>query len=136
MPRKCSEQEWINANQRNYDWYYVTYPALGENGVELPVSFEKLKLFYVLDMDRRNLTPQEGIFNCYENLFEYFIGRITGNIQFQGRSWLELTIENLPGAVAKTFEDLGKGISEALKIPTEIWILLGMIIIILFLWKT
>jgi len=128
---QCTELQWIEENNAFYQWYYDEYPELIENDVTLPITFERLKLFYVLDMEERNLTPQEEMLKCYEHLFSYFLGRLDGTIYVQGRSWIELTIQNFPNAVSETFESIAEGITNPFGIPLFVWLILIIVLIVL-----
>ncbi len=123
----CNENDWIEQNQNNFTWYYSNYPLI-ESGIRLPVSFEKLKLFYVKDMMDRNLQPQAAWLNCYHALFSYLLGRIEGVILFEGSNWFERTIKNLPGAFAKTYEQ----ITNPFGVPLWVWFAgaLGVVLVL------
>jgi len=132
----CTEKKWIAENFSFYSWYYDEYPNLQANGVSLPIPMQKLQLYYVLDMEERNLEPLKEVLNCYEHLFSYFLGRLTGAISFQGRGWLELTMENFPGAVSKTFDDIQEGVT-GLFDELFIWLILIIVALaLIFLIKS
>lgn len=122
----CTQQAWANANKGFYQWYYTNYPQLIQRGIALPPSYSGLKSFYIIDMADRNLTPQTPMLECYEALFSYLLGRIDGTIVFEGRSWLTLVIQNFPGVMKKTLEQ----ITSPFGIPIYIWFLGAAIIII------
>jgi len=123
----CTEIAWIQQNESSYNWYYETYP-LFESGIILPVSMNKLKMFYITDMLKRNLTPLDEYVNCYDNLFSYMIGRVDGMINFEGSNWFERLIKAAPAAFEKTIED----ITSPFGIPLIFWGV-GTIAVILLL---
>ena len=104
----CTRQQWIFQNAGNYNWYYENYPELIYTGVRLPIGTEA--------------TPLQEYLNCYQYLFEYFIGRLTNVINHKGKSWLEYTWQNLPGAFNKTMTQITK----PLGIPITTWLLIGV----------
>jgi len=101
---ECDERTWINQERNNFGWYRQQYPVL--NKLNLPVSMEVLKYFYFSDMQERNLTPNSQYFRCYALLWSYFLGRVSGQINFQGRSVWTLIEQNFPGALRKTSLDI------------------------------
>lgn len=113
----CSEERWIELNESSYTWYYSNYPLI-ESGIRLPVSFERLKLFYITDMRDRNFEPQQAWLNCYHNLFSYLLGRITGVINVEGTNWFERLINAFPVALTKTYEQ----ITSPFGVPLWIWL--------------
>ena len=126
VPFHCTQSAWVDANKGYYQWYYTNYPQLIQRGIDLPASFSRMKSFYIIDMADRNLTPQMQMLNCYEALFSYLLGRIDGTIVFEGRSWLTLTIQNIPGVLENTFGQL----TSPFGIPLYIWAFGAAIIII------
>jgi len=120
----CNENDWINANRNNYDYYYNNFP-LAQNSLELPISPYYLRQFYINDMNERNLTPQEQWLDCYEALFSYLLSRLDGTVTFEGQTWLERTASNLPGAMNSTFS----GIVNPFGVPITLWALAAVIII-------
>lgn len=118
----CTKQAWVFQNAGNYNWYYQNYPELIYTGVRLPIGTEALQIFYIRDMEERNLTPLTEYLECYQYLFEYFIGRLTNVITHRGKTWLEYTWQNLPGAINKTM----KQITNPLGIPITAWLLIGV----------
>jgi len=118
----CTQKAWEFQNASNYAWYYNNYPELIYSGVRLPINNEALQLFYIKDMNERNLSPLSEYLNCYQYLFEYFIGRLTNVITHRGKTWLENTWQNLPGAFNKTI----KQITNPLGIPITTWLLIGV----------
>jgi hypothetical protein len=136
MPPKlsvdCKESDWIAHNKTYYGWYYDTYPVLKDLGVKLPLRYEALQLFYIKDMEERHLTPLKEYLDCYQFLFEYFVGRITNVINSRGKSWWDYTMSNLPGAITKTFKDIGETITNPFGIP--LW-LIGVVVALILIKK-
>lgn len=119
---ECTQDGWIYVNGGYYDWYYQNYPVLVDKGVTLPVDYDLLGIFYVTDMQDRNLEPLDSYINCYKYLFEYFIGRISGAIKVEGKTFLGYTWENLPKAFDKTFTQL----TNPFGIPWWVYLLGGL----------
>jgi len=109
---ECDEWTWINQERNNFSWYRQQYPVL--NKLNLPVSMEVLKYFYFSDMQERNLTPNPQYFECYALLWSYLLGRISGQINFQGRSVWTLIQQNFPNALRKTSLDILNPLSNPL----------------------
>jgi hypothetical protein len=120
----CNEIDWINSEQNNYAWYYQAYPQLKQ--FNLPLSMEFLKYFYSEDMQTRNLNPEDVYLNCYAFLWSYFIGRITGQINFKGKTFWERLPDLFPKAINKTFNQ----VTNPFGISLPIWLLIGVVIIL------
>lgn len=116
----CNEKDWIANNSKAFAWYYSEYPELKEYQLPLPMGF--LKAFYIKDMsDNHNQAAiNVGWLNCYETLFSYFLGRISGANTFVGRTWYQLLIDSFPKAINKTVKD----ISNPFGVP--LWLLIGL----------
>lgn len=121
----CTETEWIQLNKMVYPFYYDTYP-LGESGIILPVSMDKLKLFYVQDMRDRNLTPLNEYLNCYEYLFSYLIGRVSKMITFKGSNWFGRLGTTIPMALGRTYEQ----ILSPFGVPLIVWLIGGLAVVV------
>ena len=114
---ECNEQNWIAGNKDHFNWYYEKYPELIANDISLPVGMDALQRFYIADMMDRNLEPLQEFIECYAHLWSYFLGRLTGVINVKGRTWLQHTLDNLPGAWNKTVQD----ISNPFGVPIWAW---------------
>lgn len=122
----CEQETWEIYNSPYFSYYYDAYPFLLQNGITLPIDKSRLEVFYINDQLSKNLTPQATWVNCYEALFSYFLGVGEGVINTTGRSFLELTAQNLPGAFNKTMHD----ITNPFGVPIWLWALLGVSIYI------
>lgn len=123
----CTEAAWIARNGNNLNFFYGEYPQLAEAGITLPVSLTALQHYYAFDMAERNLQPLPEMLSCYQFLFEYLIGRISNTINTKGRTWWQLTMQNLPGAFNKTMSD----ITNPFGLPLSFWLFAGLLTVVL-----
>lgn len=117
----CREAEWIQQNQNTFSWLYDSYPLV-ESGISLPVSMERLKLFYITDMQERNLDPIQEYLNCYHHLFSYLLGRVSNVIVFKGSNWFQRLVTSIPTAFDRTFQQL----TNPFGIPLMVWVAGGL----------
>ena len=119
---ECNEATWIRNERKNFDWYKQTYPVL--KNYNLPLSMDWLKAFYYYDMNDRNLNPNPEYYSCYAYLWSYFVGRISEQINFEGRTWFQLLSQNFPGAVKKTLYSDIPGL--LLSMPWWVYLIAGV----------
>lgn len=123
MSTLCNYNDWINANKNYYNFYYSTYPFLKNIG--LPLSFEKVKQFYIDDITSRNFEPNQAMLNCYELLFTYFCENYDRTLTNQtgaivGKSGIEYFLNAIPTGISKSVNDVSTSISSVVGITTEI----------------
>jgi len=138
-PYECTfEQYWGDSNNQ-LGWYLSAYPWL-KNISNYPPSFNDLQSFYIQDMNNRNLNPDKTISNCYYYLWSYFLSNypIQGTAaQFQGRTFLQMSLDNLPGAINTSFQQIGTGIYKFVQnvTGTNIFIILALVVAGLYFYK-
>lgn len=138
MALACNFNEWINVNKNYYDFYLNTYPFL--KNMSMPLSFDKVKNFYINDIESRNFEPNPAMLNCYELLFTYFCenyDRTLTNTQgaVVGKTRIEYIVDALPSAISKTANQAAEGVSEIFKIGKQIalyLIIVSVIILVIY----
>lgn len=110
-----TETEWIAQNISLLKWWNENYPDIIKHNVSFPIPHDFLKYYYyqrvkfehpTIDM---NNSFHQNIMNTYDYALDYFLTTYD-TIATPGKTWLDLTIENLPKALRKTGDDLTKGL--------------------------
>jgi hypothetical protein len=140
----CTELQFASDPNQDYSWYLANYTWLQNASPNLPNVVDLLN-FYIDDMNNRNLTPLDEYESCYEYLFSYFLANypIAGtSAQFKGQTFLQMSAANLPGAISKTFGQIGTVVGEAANSLTSnllgvpLWVLLIIVAIVaIFIFK-
>jgi hypothetical protein len=135
---ECDFTSFWNDPNNIYSWYLSAYPFLLSIYPDKP-SMDSLQIYYLISMNNRNLTPQPEIANCYYLLFSYFLANypIEGTpAQFQGKTWLEYTWQNLPSAINTTGVQITTGLNTAISniLGLNIWelLIIALVVILLF----
>jgi len=133
----CTQTAFLNDPNQDLNWYKANYPFLAS--MSLPLSMDDLSNFYYADMTSRNLTPESQYLYCYEYLWSYFLANfpeLNNPTRFKGKTYLEYSLQNLPGAIKKSFTDIGNGINNfatnILGMPLWLFALIALALLIFF----
>ena len=106
----CTQWDWYSKNLDAIQWYKTEYPFLNE--FDMPIHPNILVNYYFDDMKERNLEPVPQMYECYENLFSYFIENYNKDLsdKFQGQSFLDRLLDNISPELGEFFSNIWNNI--------------------------